>query len=101
MTTGPLLVVQTFVCAPSRDAGAHYEIHLAPALPPHSPRALQPRHLCHRCTVLVTADEALYQDALDAEGSPEPFIAHYHRDGVRLELDALLPAAVAPAGRTA
>ena len=89
MTTAPLLVVQTFFCAPSRHAGAHYEVHLAPALPPRAPRPLLPKHLCHRCTVLVTADAAVYQDALDAEGTPHRLRATWHADGRKQVLDRL------------
>ena len=87
VTTGPLLVVQTWFL-PNTPSGWCYVVELARDARPRTPR-LQ----------LTTRHDALYQAALDAEGSPEPYIAHYHRDGVRLELDALVPASIAGAVR--
>ena len=88
MTTAPLLVVQTFFCAPSRQAGAHYEIHVAPEYR-EPPRGFHLRHLCLSCTVLVTTDDAAYQDALDAEGTAVHVIAHYHDEARTHVLDRL------------
>jgi hypothetical protein len=88
MTTAPLLVVQTYY-VPSRGAGARYELHLAPALPPRAPRPLLPRHLCHHCTVLVTTDSVAYQDAVAAEGTTRRCVATWHLEGRTAVLDEL------------
>lgn len=78
--SAPLLVVATFYCEP-RGAAPHYEVHLAPR-EIDSPRGLivAHSHLCS-CLVLVTRDERIYADALDAEGTPARIVARYHRAG--------------------
>ena len=88
--TAPLLVVATFYCTPRRD-DPYYEIHLAPRAITPNPRALvvAHSHLC-ACIVLRTRDDALYHDALDAEGTPHRVVATWHRgDGAARLLDAL------------
>lgn len=89
LTTSPLLVVQTYYVEGRRSsAPPHFEIHLAPRAQAPPPWFRLP-HRCHACTVLVTRDPALYQDALDAEGSQQFFLATHHRQGGYEVLDTL------------
>jgi hypothetical protein len=76
LTTAPLVVVGTFYCTP-REATPHYEVHLAPDLGAPNP------------LVFVTVDEALYQDALDAEATAQRFVATWHAEDRRRVLDRL------------
>lgn len=88
MRTEPLLVVQTFFCAPHRGRREHYEIHLASD--PPRPLMRVPVHRCdQRCLVLTTDDQALYDDAVDAEGTPQRVVATWHADHRQQILDRL------------
>jgi hypothetical protein len=79
-----LVVVQTyFVTPPPRfDEAPFYEVILAPDLARDAPR-----------TVLITRDETLYDQAVDAEGTDRQFIIRRHPERgsrrTRLVLDAL------------
>ena len=87
-TSSPLLVVATFYCTP-RGRAAYYEVHLAQrAITAPAGLAVAHSHLCS-CLVLGTDNERLYQDALDAEGTPHRVVARWHRDGAFRVLDSL------------
>jgi len=75
--TGPLVVARTLYCA----RPPHYEIWLAGGDDPEG-----------NALVFRTYDRALYDDALDAEDTPQRFIAHWHADRSVRILDRLQPA---------
>lgn len=87
--SAPLLVVATFYCTPRRGA-PYFEVHLAPREINSSPRGLlvAHSHLCS-CVVLQTRELAVYQDALDAEGTEHRVVATFHREGAVRVLDSL------------
>jgi len=78
MTTAPLLVLQTYYCA----RAPHFEVQLAAGDDPDGVRL-----------VFKTANETTYLDALDAEGTEQRFIAHWHPEGRVRVLDHLEPTA--------
>jgi len=78
MKTGPLLVLQTYLCS----RAPKFEIQMAAGDDQDGVRL-----------VFRTPHEAVYLDALDAEGTAQRFIAHWHPDQSVRVLDALEPAA--------
>jgi hypothetical protein len=82
--SAPLVVVQTYVHQVHAGEPPRYEVQLAPD---HGDDA--------NLLVLITDNPAIYQDALDAEGTEQRFIARWHwlSAGARYNrmLDALEP----------
>lgn len=78
MTTGPLLVVQTCLCARGRAIPSEYEITLAPDIERDAP-----------ILTFRTRNVALYGLALGVEGRAARVVATYHTDRTGLVLDGL------------
>lgn len=68
-----VFVVQTFYL-PSPQNGPYFEIHLAWE-PQHAGGSIWRRHTCERCTVLVTRDKRLYDQAIASEATLHRFRA--------------------------
>jgi hypothetical protein len=77
MTTAPLFVLQTYYC----ERAPHFEVQMAGGDDPDLVRL-----------IFKTDNEAAYLDALDAEGTAQRFIAHWHAERSVRILDALQPA---------